>query len=77
MTTKAIEEEYWTFQYRTSVGDYRDPQFWPPDGEGKYSTEQDAEDRARGQLSDYRSGVRVLHVTRRIEYGPEITSEDA
>lgn len=42
MVIRVIEEEYWSVQYMTRVSGYRDPTWWPPDGEGKFDTESDA-----------------------------------
>jgi hypothetical protein len=73
MPTTAIEEEYWSLQYKTTVsGEGR--AFWPPDGEWKYSTPEAAAVAARELISQGRhEELRVLHITRRVEYGDPIT----
>lgn len=71
----AIEEEYWTPQYKTDVLG-RGKIFWPEDGNGKYDSSEDAEQAASGWLSRGYSEVRVMHVTRRVEYGQPIVASD-
>lgn len=73
-TVRAVEEEFWAIQYTTSVAGHDEPAFWPPDGDGKHSTEAKAFEAARRSVeSGYGGSARVLHVTRRIEFGPELT----
>lgn len=67
-TTRAIEEEYWTYQYRTGVAG-RGRSFWPDDGNGQFVDEEDA--MAAGRRSGYKE-IRILHITRRVEYGPTV-----
>lgn len=69
---RAIEEEYWTVQYQTGVSGYSEPQFWPPDGEGKHNTPEDAESDAKR----FAGQTRILHITRRVEYGEPMTRVD-
>ena len=75
MTIRAVEEEFWAIQYATSVLGHSEPAFWPPDGDGRYPTEAKAFEAARRNVEGGYGGgtARVLHVTRRIEYGPELT----
>jgi hypothetical protein len=70
---KAIEEEYWTPQYKTRV-DGAGRIFWPEEGTGHYATPEAAELAARRWLESY-DEVRVVHVTRRVEYGPSIVRD--
>ncbi len=70
----AIEEEYWTVQYKTRVTGHPEAQFWPPDGDGKYGSEAGALD-AANRLAGTHVVTRVVHVTRRVEYGADITRE--
>jgi len=71
----AIEEEYWSVQYLTRVLGTPGESFWPPDGEGKYDTEAAADEYARKCLVGH-SGARVVHVTRRMEYGRPFAPDD-
>ena len=71
---RAIEEEYWTVQYWTSVlGEGM--RFWPEDGTGRYGCEADAQCAAQALVDGgSHSRVRVLHVVRRVEYGPPVAA---
>ena len=71
----AIEEEYWFVQYLTQVLGIKGESFWPPEGEWKYDTEASADAYARELLASH-SGARVVHVTRRMEYGRPLTRDD-
>lgn len=72
-TTRAIEEEYWAIQYKTST--LGGVQFWPPDGEGHYSSDEVARSAFNADRFQHSVEMRVLHITRRIEYGPTIERE--
>ncbi len=76
MGTLMIEEEYWTVQYLTEVLGYREPIFWPLDGDGKYATEETATKRATTLLETYRD-ARVVHVVRRMRYGQPLAAPTA
>jgi hypothetical protein len=73
---REVEEEYWTVQYLTSVLGYREPIFWPLDGDGKHRSEADALSWAGVKLADH-PAVRVVHVIRRSKFGEPITSLEA
>lgn len=72
MGVLSIEEEYWTIQYLTNVAGHRERIFWPLDGEGKYSTEAVAVDRAATLLDGHYDTVRVVHVVRSMKFGQPI-----
>lgn len=71
MSVKAIEEEFWSYQYLTQLAG-RGIDFWPEDGTGKFKTEEEAEIGLKN--SGYAEG-RILRVTRRIEYNPQFKVE--
>ena len=64
----SISEEFWAFQYLTRP--YRDPQWWPVDGTGKYRTKEAAEEAARINYN-YCESVRAIHVQRTIRFEQE------
>lgn len=72
MGVLSIEEEYWTIQYLTNVTGHREPIFWPLDGQGHYGSETAATDAATTMLKSYPQ-TRVVHVVRRMRYGPPLT----
>ena len=73
MSVLSIEEEYWTMQYLTKVLGYKEPIFWPLDGEGKYESEDAAAERATRLLETY-PAARVVHVVRRMRYLQPLTA---
>lgn len=70
--TKAVEEEYWAIQYIPGYGDT----FIPYGGSGAYNSYNDAEEAAQrlAKLESHRA-MRVLHITRRIEYSTTLDLE--
>lgn len=78
---RAIEDEYWSIQYRTQVAG-RGVIFWPDDGEGRYDSAESAEEFARKEIqrnrgTGYRDQARLMHVVRRVEYGQPIDIDAA
>lgn len=73
---RAIEDEYWAYQYKTHVMGYEDQTWWPLEGSGYYGSKEVAAEAARA--SGYLC-LRLVHIERKRRFVdiPEAAEEES